>query len=136
MSADLDAWVDGLWRDFGITPAASPAAFNPRIDVSETDEELRICAELPGLEEKDFEVTLDADVVTIAGEKRVEAEADSGGVHRVERSRGAFRRAFRVPFEPAADGVSARFANGVLTVTLSKPESSRPQTRTIPVTTS
>jgi HSP20 family protein len=94
----------------------------PHIDVSETDKELKIRAELPGVTEKDVEVTLNDDVLTIRGEKKVERTNEQENYHFVERSYGTFQRSLRVPYQVEPDQVQARFEHGVLTVTLPKSE--------------
>src|SRR5215218_1225440 len=94
----------------------------PHIDVSETEKELKICAELPGVTENDVEVTLNNDVLTIRGEKKVERTSEQENYHFVERSYGTFQRSLRVPYPVEPDQVQARFEHGVLTVTLPKSE--------------
>ncbi len=124
-----------FWRDFGFAPAAGETAFRPRIDASETDEELRLTAELPGLEDGDFEVTVDGDVITIKGEKKVAREANAQGCACAERSSGEFSRSFRVPFDIDPESVKGSYRNGVLTVAVPKPVESQTQVRTIPIET-
>jgi HSP20 family protein len=100
----------------------------PHMDVSETETELKVCAELPGVSENDVEVTLEDDVLTIRGEKRFERKDDKENYHFIERSYGTFQRALRIPYPVNPDEVGARFDNGVLTVTIPKapaPERSR-----------
>ncbi|MFL5511248.1 MAG: Hsp20/alpha crystallin family protein [Gemmatimonadales bacterium] len=94
----------------------------PHIDVSETDKELKICAELPGVTENDVEVTLNDDVLTIRGEKKLERTNEQENYHFVERSYGTFQRSLRVPYPVEPEQVQARFEHGVLTVTLPKAE--------------
>jgi HSP20 family protein len=94
----------------------------PHIDVSETEKELKIRAELPGVTENDVEVTLNDDVLTIRGEKKVERTSEQENYHFVERSYGTFQRSLRVPYPVEPDQVQARFEHGVLTVTLPKSE--------------
>src|SRR3954463_16006768 len=94
----------------------------PHIDVSETDKELKICAELPGITENDVEVTLNDDVLTIRGEKKFERTNEQENYHFVERSYGTFQRSLRVPYPAEPEQVQARFEHGVLTVTLPKAE--------------
>src|SRR5215212_6564349 len=94
----------------------------PRIDVSETEKELKICAELPGVTEKDVEVTLNDDVLTIRGEKKFERTNEQENYHFVERSYGTFQRSLRVPYPVEPEQVQARVEHGVLTVTLPKAE--------------
>lgn len=92
----------------------------PHMDVSETENEVRICAELPGVSEKDVDVSLSGDVLTIRGEKKLERKDDTENYHFVERSYGTFQRSLRLPYAVDPDQVQASFENGVLTVTLSK----------------
>lgn len=134
--SDFERLFDELAGDFGLGAAPALREFSPRIDVVETDDELRVSAELPGLEEKDFEVVLENDVLTLKGEKRSERDEERGGLRHVETSSGSFRRAFRLPFEVDPDAVKAAYKHGVLTVTVAKPVQAKSQTRTIPVTRS
>jgi len=137
LHSELDRLFDEVSR--GVGGAAAPAAwdqFAPRVDISETDEEFRVTAELPGLEEKDFEVSLEGDVLTIKGEKKVAHEEQREGYTHVETFGGSFNRAFRLPVEVDPNAVKADFKNGVLTVTLPKPEEAVEHPRTIPITTS
>ncbi len=131
---DLDRFVDDFWRDFGVAPAiVEEGGFAPRIDVSETDQEYRVSAELPGLEEKDFDVALDGDILTLKGEKRTASEEEKDGYRHVERVRGRFERSLRISGEFEAAKVKAAYKNGVLTVTL--PKSAQARSRAIPITT-
>lgn len=132
---DFDRLFDEFTRGFELAPSAVPPTFQPSIDVSETDDEIVVSAELPGLEEKDFHVDLDGDLLTIKGEKCEERKESEGGYHRVESFCGAFERAFRLPEHVDPDKVTASYKNGVLRVTIAKPEEARPEARTIPVTT-
>jgi HSP20 family protein len=93
---------------------------NASMNVSETENEIRITAELPGVTEQDIDVSLDDDVLTIRGEKKFERTDDKENFHFVERSYGTFQRSLRLPFPVAPEQVQARFENGVLTVTLTK----------------
>ena len=122
-------------RDFGFAPAAGETAFRPRIDASETDEEVRLTAELPGLEDGDFEVTVDGDVITIKGEKKVAREANLQGCACAERTSGEFSRSFRIPFDIDPESVKGSYRNGVLTVVVPKPVESQTQVRTVPIET-
>lgn len=103
------------------TPFAGPMA--PKIDVSESKDAIDITAELPGVEEKDIDVTVADGVLTIKGEKKSERdETDKDkNWHVVERSYGSFTRSIGLPFDPDMDRVEAKFEKGVLRVTLPKP---------------
>lgn len=135
-------------------PGVPAGVFDPKIDVAETDSELTITAELPGMTDKDVEVTMSGDLLTIRGEKTHELkeegpkpdEREAGGnegaqnapksrrvYHRVERTWGAFERTIRVPFEFDAEKVKADFANGVLKVTVERPPATRNQPKKIEI---
>jgi HSP20 family protein len=98
----------------------------PQMDVRETEKDIQIHAELPGVTEKDIEVSLNEDVLTLRAEKKQDRNEDRGGLHLSERSYGTFQRSIRLPFPVNADQVQAHFDNGVLKVTLPK---SQPQQR-------
>lgn len=105
----------------------------PRIDVVETDNELRIAAELPGVSQDDVEVMLEDDVLTLRGEKRSAHEEGEGSRHITERSYGRFERSLQLPFRPDEGQVRAAFEHGVLTVTLPKPAQAPERARRIEV---
>lgn len=100
----------------------SAATFSANMDVAETDKEVRVCVDLPGVDEKDVDVTLDNDLLTIRGEKKFGQENgdDKTSYHFVERGYGRFQRSLRLPFQANPDEVKAAFDNGVLTVTVPK----------------
>lgn len=110
--------------------AAGAVMAAPRMNVGETDQELRIEVELPGVSDDDVQVDLVGDVLTIRGEKRVE-RADVQH-HIAERSFGTFARSLRLPFHAEPDRVRATFRNGVLTVAVPKP-SAEDRVHRIPV---
>jgi HSP20 family protein len=135
--------MEEMFEDLpGFGRFARPTAnslLTPRMDVSETGKELRITAELPGVEQKDISVTLTGDVLTIKGEKRTEAESKSGDkdptYHRIERSYGSFQRTMSVPYDIDPAKVDAKFKDGVLTVTLPKPAEVQKQAKLIEIKT-
>jgi HSP20 family protein len=90
------------------------------MDVSETENEIRVTAELPGVAESDIDVSLDDDMLTISGEKKFEKKDDKENYHFMERSYGTFQRSLRLPSSVDPDAVKASFRNGVLTVTIPK----------------
>lgn len=92
-----------------------------RVDVAETDDEIQVTGELPGVEEKDVDVSLEDDMLRIRAEKRTEKDEKDKKWHVVERSYGTFERAIRVPSGIDPESVKAKFAKGILTVTLPKP---------------
>lgn len=123
--------------NFGLAPVEafgqSLGAFNPRVDVSESDKAITVSAELPGLDENDIEVSLAHNVLTISGEKKEEKEDKGKNYYRMERSYGSFRRAVPLPAEVETDKVDAKFKKGVLTVTLPKTVEAQQQRKKIAV---
>lgn len=115
---------DFMGRGFGLTRFGDFtdrfSAFNPQVDVTENDKEIKVAAELPGLDEKDIEVSLSGDMLTISGEKKAEKEDKRENYYRMERSYGSFQRSVALPVEVDTEKVEATFKNGVLQVTLPK----------------
>jgi HSP20 family protein len=105
----------------------------PQVDVNETAKEIRVTAELPGMEEKDLEVSLVEGALTIKGEKSEEREEEKGDVHRSERQYGMFERTIPLPSEVNVDSVKASFKKGVLKITLPKTKEAQSNRRIIPV---
>ncbi|MCB0324953.1 MAG: Hsp20/alpha crystallin family protein, partial [Bdellovibrionales bacterium] len=99
----------------------------PPVDVKEDEKNYILTADLPGVDAKDIEITMEKGTLTIKGERRSEKVENEKGVHRVERSYGTFVRQFGFPNTVDADGISARTNNGVLTVTVPKRESEQPK---------
>jgi HSP20 family protein len=126
----MDRLLEEAWRN---APAAS-TGFSPRLEVVERDDEFAVTAELPGIEEKDINVEVHGNVLTLRGEKRSERSGEGEGRTWSERVYGEFHRAIELPAEVQCDKASASFKNGVLTITLPKSDASR--VRSIPVHTS
>jgi HSP20 family protein len=95
-------------------------AFAPRVNVTEDEQSIRVTAELPGMDEKDVEVTVSRDAVLIKGEKKAEREDKGKGYYRMERSFGSFSRMIPLSTDIDEDKVEAKFSKGVLTVRLPK----------------
>jgi len=108
------------WFDPELTHGPSFGFPVPAVDVTEADKEFKITAELPGLEEKDIDVTVSNHTLTIKGEKTYEKDQKSKDHHLSERAYGSFRRSFALPAEVDAAKITAALAKGVLTVTLPK----------------
>jgi HSP20 family protein len=105
----------------------------PRMNIEHSGNEIRVTAELPGVSENDVQITLDDDMLIIAGEKRDEREIDDRDARLVERVFGQFRRAIQLPFSPDPDEVEARFRDGVLTITIPKNAEQQSKQRKIAV---
>ena len=138
---EIDRLFDDAFRGFGFPaqgmppwPSDLPDMLKPVVDIQETDKQYRIALEVPGVEEKDIQITLDNDVLMVRGEKRQEQEKKEGGFHRVERSYGSFQRVLNLPDNANQESIKAAFKNGVLTITMDKREASAPkQGRSIPI---
>lgn len=102
------------------TVSGTIAADFPRVDVRDTEKELRISAEIPGMTDKDVEVSLSSDTLTLSGEKKEEKVQNEKGWYRMERQYGSFTRVIPLPCEVDGDKADAVFKNGVLTITLPK----------------
>jgi|WetSurSiteA1Bulk_404760.scaffolds.fasta_scaffold00295_6 HSP20 family protein len=108
-------------------------AFSPRVDIAETDKEIKVTAELPGMDDKDIDVALTRDMLTIRGEKKEEKEEKGKNYYRMERSYGSFSRSVPLPSEIDTNKVKADFKKGILTVTLPKTPQAIKETKKIQV---
>lgn len=140
LQREVNRLFDDMFRGFdapgfGRLPAAVTgwSAGWPNLEVSETEKELRVTAEMPGLEEKDVEVLLDDGMLTLRGEKKSETEDKSRQFS--ERSYGRFERQIALGPEVEQDKVAATFKNGVLTITLPKSERAQSKGRRIAIST-
>ncbi|HEX7967446.1 MAG TPA: Hsp20/alpha crystallin family protein [Stellaceae bacterium] len=116
--------VPSLFTGAGTGAAAGAAALpvlTPRIDVSETDQEIRVAVELPGVDEANLDVTIDDDTLTIRGEQQAEVEDEDRDYRLRELVRGTFMRAIQLPFSPDPNQVRAVIRNGILNITIPKP---------------
>jgi HSP20 family protein len=109
------------------------ASFSPRLDVSETDREYHITAELPGMDEKDVEISLSNNLLILRGEKKDERKDKQKDYFRMERSYGMFERAIPVPEGADLDKCEASFRKGVLTVTIPKSPEYQKERKRIPI---
>jgi len=142
--------VDRLFDDFSMlnwrfpsrvfgryTPDFPQAAWQiaPAVDIVEKEDQYEITAELPGLDEKDVEIKVTNQSLTIKGEKGEQREEKQKDYHLTERSYGSFQRSFNLPDGVDADRIAASFAKGVLTVTLPKNAESKQAERKIKIKT-
>jgi HSP20 family protein len=124
---EMNRLFDDVFRGAGLPAATGNQGqgrvgnfVNASMNVSETENEIRITAELLGVTEQDIDVSLDDAVLTIRGEKKFERTDDKENFHFGERSYGTFQRSLRLPYPVNPEQVQARFENGVLTVTVPK----------------
>ena len=118
LQQEIDRLFEGFSRGFAGFPSHDVM---PSMDLSETDKEIEITAELPGLEEKDIQLNVADNVLTIRGEKKNEREETKKDYHLVERSYGSFTRTVQLPDGVNADSIKAVMSKGVLKVTVPKP---------------
>ncbi|UCD58800.1 MAG: Hsp20/alpha crystallin family protein, partial [Candidatus Hydrogenedentota bacterium] len=99
----------------------------PAVDVVEHDDKMVVKAELPGMTEKDVDISVEENVLTIKGEKKTEEEKKEKSYHRLERSYGMFQRSFILPTWVTPDKAKASFKDGVLEIELPKSEEVKPK---------
>ena len=108
--------------------------WTPAVDVFETENELVLKADLPGVEMKDIDIQLENGTLTLKGERAFKKETREGGYHRIERSYGSFARYFTLPDTLDTEAVQAEYKNGVLQVKLPKKEVAKPRQIKVQVT--
>jgi HSP20 family protein len=106
---------------------SSLSLWAPEVDIHETQDALVLEADLPGLEEKDLDIRVENNMLTIRGERKFEKKVSEENYLRVERSYGSFCRSFSLPHTVNAEQIQANYRNGVLTVRLPKREEAKPK---------
>ncbi|MFO7983508.1 MAG: Hsp20/alpha crystallin family protein, partial [Desulfuromonadales bacterium] len=125
---EMSRLMDRFSRAFSGTELSEreePWKFVPSVDVSETDNEIHVSAELPGMEEKDIDVSLSGNHLIIRGEKKTEKEKKDKQFYRKESSYGSFHRSIPLPTEVEEDKIEATFKKGVLKIDLPKSAEAR-----------
>jgi len=119
---EIDRVFDNFttWRGDGL-------AFTPSMEVTETDKAIEVSTELPGIDEKDVDISLANDVLTIRGEKKAEKEEKSKSYRLIERSYGSFERSLALPPGIDAGAIKAKMDKGILKITLPKPPAAQSQ---------
>lgn len=136
MSSEMMKWpyvpVLGSFRDemnklFQSFPGRNATGMGlvPPLDISETDENILVKVEAPGIEPKDIDISVSGDTLTIKGEKKLEKEEKGKNYHFVERSYGSFSRSVGLPTPVNSDQVKAEYKKGILEITLPKSEKSK-----------
>lgn len=120
----------------GLMSGGMQQEFNPLLDVHETEKEFQITLEVPGMSEKDIDISMSRDMLTISGEKKEEKEENAKGIYRVERRYGSFSRSIPLPDNCVeTDKAEASYKNGVLTVRLPKATGYKESVKKIPILT-
>jgi HSP20 family protein len=119
--------MDRLWETFfeGRPKVRELGGWVPSIDVSETKNDLVVKAELPGMDPKDIDISLNDGYLTLKGEKKQEREEKEENYHYIERSYGSFTRSVQLPKEVKRDKITASYKNGILKITLPKSEEAK-----------
>lgn len=135
---EMNRLFEDFFTDFSVAPSwntglAAAGAFSPRVNVSESEKEVVIEAELPGLDKKEVNVELQDNAVVISGEKKEEHEEKNKKWHRVEHSYGSFQRVIPLPANVNAGAAKAEFKKGLLTVSLPKLEKESVKKNTIEI---
>ena len=122
----VDRWFDNfLNSDLRLSDDISTV--HPVVNVEETENEYLISAELPGMEKKDINISIEDNVLSISGEKKSEIKSEDKNYHRFERSYGKFYRSFELPHSVDRENIDASYINGVLNVSLPKAEEAKPK---------
>ncbi len=103
------------------------ANWAPVVDIFETEKEIVLQAELPGMQEKDIDIKVEDNVLSVSGERRMEKEVKEENYHRIERAYGSFNRSFTLPRTVDREGIKAAYKDGVLKVSLPKKEEVKPK---------
>ena len=121
---DASRLFEEFFNDFPMFPAFQrEREWSPSVDVLEKEGKLILRAELPGIDEKDIDLKIEGNVLTLKGEKKLEKEDEKNNYHRMETFYGSFTRSFTLPETVELDKVSADYKNGILTITIPhKPE--------------
>jgi len=122
---DFENFFDSAWNKNATNELNR---ISPLVDIVEEENQYDIKVELPGVDKKDVKLHIENDVLSISGEKKLEAKKEKDGRYRYfERSFGSFERSFRLPENIDANSVDAHYANGVLSITLKKKPESKPR---------
>jgi HSP20 family protein len=123
--ANIRLFEDAFTRMLAEPQTSRP--WSPAVDIFETENELVLKADLPEVEQKDIDVRVENQTLTLAGERKFEKKDSGKGFHRMERQYGSFVRSFAVPNTFDTENIAAQYQNGVLTVTLPKKEAAKPR---------
>jgi HSP20 family protein len=117
---------DSFGRE-GREEALSTTSFAPPVDVYEDEHQISIKIEVPGIDEKDIDVRVENNILTVFGERKLEKEEKQENYRRVERQYGSFARSFTLPNTVDAENISADYDKGVLKISLAKKAEAKPK---------
>ena len=127
MRREMDRIIDRFSEAWPFRAFAETGRWIPSVDVAETDKEVIVRAELPGMDPKEIDISLTGNVITIKGERKHEREEKKENFHLVERSSGSFSRSLQLPVDVQTDKIKATYKDGILNVTMpkTKPEATK-----------
>ncbi len=126
--ASLQNRVNALFRDFNEGESAmTTASFIPAVDIYEDEKKVVLKLEVPGIAEKDLDVSVENNVLTVKGERKFAAEEKEENFHRIERRYGSFYRAFTLPTTVDTEGIDAKYDAGILKLELKKKPEAQPK---------
>jgi HSP20 family protein len=127
--AGLQEQVNRLFESSfpGRSDNSALTAWAPAVDIYETENELVLKADLPDINEKDLDVRIENNMLTIRGERKFEQKVKEENYLRIERTYGSFSRSFSLPNTVSTEGIKAEYKNGVLTVEMAKRAESKPK---------
>jgi HSP20 family protein len=121
----MNRMFDDAGRTWRTDEPAATTTWSPAVDIFETEGEIVVKAELPGMERKDIALNLENNVLTVKGERRFTKEAKDDNYHRIERSYGTFSRSFSIPATVDEEKIRADYREGVLKIVLPKKEQAK-----------
>lgn len=146
---EMDKLFDNAFRGFGVSqtrfpglsplgsdflsPLSSSGFLKPQVDVGATDKEYSITVEVPGINEKDVNIEVVNNTMTIRGEKKQEKEEKDKNYYRVERSYGSFQRVLSLPEDADQEAIKATFKNGILTIKMGRKALPKPDVKQIEI---
>ena len=123
----MNRLFDDAGRTWRTDEPAATTSWSPAVDIYETEGEIVVKAELPGMERKDITLHLENNVLTLRGERRFQKETKEENYHRIERSYGNFSRSFSIPATVDEEKIRADYKDGVLKIFLPKKEQAKPK---------
>ena len=123
----MNRMFDDAGRTWRTDEPAATTTWSPAVDIFETEGEIVVKAELPGMERKDIVLNLENNVLTVRGERRFAKETKDDNYHRIERSYGTFSRSFSIPATVDEEKIRADYRDGVLKIVLPKQEQAKPK---------
>ncbi len=138
MHSQLDRMFDQFFADFPMSIADPGTSFDnillrPNLDITESAKQYTITVEVPGVDEKDIDITLEQDTLVISGEKKQETSKEENGYQRMERSYGRFQRVLSLPDDADTGNIKADCKNGVLKIRIARRKDARPAGNRIPI---